>query len=754
MSFHGLSIGWVIVGTFVVGATSVSGQSVDETFFENKIRPVLVENCYGCHNSLDDAQGGLALDWRKGIRAPSDSGTAVVPFKPQDSLLLAVINHEVKGLEMPEGGAKLSPEEIADLTRWISQGAIDPRDQPPTAAQHTTESSWPATFERRKQWWSLLPLKRPALPDDSGWSDHPIDRFVKARLQKNGLEPAPAAERRALLRRLSYALTGLPPGPDEMEQFLADPNPLAFEEKVDQYLAAPSFGEHWARHWMDLVRYADSHGSEGDPAIPNIYRYRDYLIRAFNNDVPYDQLVREHVAGDLLDSPRLNESLGLNESAIGPAHLRLVFHGFAPTDALDEKVRFTDDQINVLGKAFQGLTISCARCHDHKFDAISQADYYALFGVLASCRPAMNDVNHALRQEQNKSELTELKRQLKSRLANRWLAELDQTPKRLRQVLEAHSESESKGNAGELLKWLDSIKSGSKEEANFEKVWEQVSRDWNRHDVEWRESHLVENQHRWDMTQAKDYQDWFTQGNGLGRMPSKPGDFTLETDGDRVLGAIYPAGVFSNSLSTQHRAVLSSPNIRLDQSLRVWFKLMGGGQASVRYVVQNYPRNGTVYPIQNVNRPDWYWHNYDMKYWTGDDVHFELVTSKDAPLQVGNQDRSWFGIREVLVRSSDQPAPFQDSREAIRFLWRELENDPPDSLDELAERLQTGIRKAIQTWDSQTATDEACLFLNACLQVGLLANQLDGLPELNDLIARYRRLESEIPAPTRVPGVA
>lgn len=753
MSFKGLFIGCIIVGASVIGPTSAFPQSADETFFENKIRPVLVENCYSCHNSLDDAQGGLALDWRKGTRTPSDHGTAVVPFKPEDSLLLRVINHELKGLEMPEGGAKLSPEEIADLTRWISQGAMDPRDQLPTEEQHTVESSWPATFERRKQWWSLLPLKRPVLPDASDWSVHPIDRFVKAELQKNDLEPAPPAERRVLLRRLAYALTGLPPSPAEIEQFLADSSPFAFQEKVDQYLAAPSFGEHWARHWMDLVRYADSHGSEGDPAIPNIYRYRDYLIRAFNSDVPYDQLVREHIAGDLLETPRINQSLGLNESAIGPAHLRLVFHGFAPTDALDEKVRFTDDQINVLGKAFQGLTISCARCHDHKFDAISQADYYALFGVLGSCRPAMTDVNHVVRQEQNKSELAEIKRQLKTRLADRWLAELDQTWQRLTNVLQERPEGEERGNAAELLGWLESIKSGSDAEVSFEQTWKQVSRDWNRHEVKLRESHLVENQHRWDMTRASDYQNWFAQGNGLELLPSKPGDFTVETVGNRVLGAIHPAGVFSNSLSRRHRAVLSSPNIRLDQSLRVWFKLIGGGQASVRYVVQNYPRNGTVYPIQNVNRNDWYWHHYDMKYWTGDDVHFELATSKDAPLQVGNQDRSWFGIREVLVRSSAQPAPFQDSREAIRFLWQEIENAPPQSLDELANHLQAGIRKAIQSWVSQTATDEACLFLNACLQVGLLTNEVDRLPELADLMTQYRLLESEIPAPTRVPGV-
>ena len=282
----------------------------------------------------------------------------MVPGNPDDSLLMKVIGHQIEGLEMPDGGAQLSPEVIADFRTWIADGASDPRDQPPSETELKHSISWESTLESRKKWWSFQPIRNPELPSANDWSNHPIDRFVYLAAQAKSLDQSQPAENRVLARRLSFALTGLPPTTSLLAE--VDSGAKTIETLVDELLASPQFGERWARHWMDLVRYADSHGSEGDPAIPNAYQYRDYLIRAFNQDVSYEQLVREHIAGDLMADPRINESLGINESMIGPAHWRLGFHGFAPTDALDEKVRFTDDQINVFGKAFLGLTISCA----------------------------------------------------------------------------------------------------------------------------------------------------------------------------------------------------------------------------------------------------------------------------------------------------------------------------------------------------------------------------------------------------------
>ncbi|MBI3875134.1 MAG: DUF1549 domain-containing protein, partial [Verrucomicrobia bacterium] len=248
----------------------------------------------------------------------------------------------------------------------------------------TTAATWADTLATRKQWWSFQPVQKPAAPKvkNAKWSDDPIDRFLLAKMEARGLQPAADADPRALIRRLSFALTGLPPKPDEVEAFVTECGASgnsalriphsALEKLTDRLLASPAFGERWARHWMDLVRYADSHGSEGDPEIPFAWRYRDYLIRAFNADVPADQLIREHLAGDLLPPAqvRWNRAENLNESLLGIAHLRLVEHGFQPVDTLDDQVRVVENQIDVLGKAFQGLTLACARCHDHKFDPI------------------------------------------------------------------------------------------------------------------------------------------------------------------------------------------------------------------------------------------------------------------------------------------------------------------------------------------------------------------------------------------------
>jgi len=300
------------------------------------------------------------------------------------------------------------------------------------------DTTWRATLERRAAWWSFQPLGKPELPANAPGdnSAHPIDRFIQDRLRKAGLEPAPEADRATLLRRLTITLTGLPPTPDETAAFVNDPEPGAYERVVDRLLDSPRYGERWARHWMDLVRYCESHGSQGDPELPMAWRYRDYLIRAFNADVPYNQLVREHIAGDLLPHPRINAAEGLNESAIGPAHLRMVEHGYVPVDALDDSVKVVDNQIDVVTKAFLGLTVSCARCHDHKFDPISQRDFYALYGIFASCRPGQVIVDAPDVRTRHLGELTSLKENIRTGLQRAWQASAQAFPR----TLQAHTD--------------------------------------------------------------------------------------------------------------------------------------------------------------------------------------------------------------------------------------------------------------------------------------------------------------------------
>ena len=422
---------WIFIPFFLVLFLFSGVQSADSPapltsdFFESKIRPVLVDHCYSCHNSTQSTEGGLALDHRAGLLRGGDSGAVIVPGKPKNSRLIAILKHQIEGVKMPQGQAKLDEKSIGDFEKWILMGAPDPRDKPPSQEELIKATSWEAIFAKRKTHWSFQPVKNPPLPrtQDKAWSDHPVDRFILAKLEQQGLNPAAQADKKALLRRLTLDLTGLPPEPAELLHFLADTSPKAYETVVDRLLASPRFGEHWARHWMDLVRYSESHGSQGDPNLPMVWRYRDYLIRALNSDVPYNLFLKEHLAGDLIANPRLNKEENLNESILGTAHLRMTELGYIPVDALEDQVKVIDNQIDVLSKTFMGLTVSCARCHDHKFDPISQKDFYALYGVFASCRPGQVVVDTPEVLAKNRNELTAMKTMIRGKLADAWLYE-------------------------------------------------------------------------------------------------------------------------------------------------------------------------------------------------------------------------------------------------------------------------------------------------------------------------------------------
>ena len=401
-----------------LAATALTPEQAE--FFEQKIRPVFVGECHECHDAKKQ-KGGLRLDFRDGWKKGGDSGETIVPGHPEKSLLLKSIRHEDPDLKMPSKRPKLSDTVIADFEKWIAMGAPDPRDEP----AKSDIVPWEKLLADRRTWWSLQPIRNPQPPavKDTAWSQHPADHFLLAKMEQHGIAPAADADPRTLIRRLTFALTGLPPAPEEVEQFVqsATRNPKsAIGEAADRLLASPRFGEHWARHWMDLVRYADSHGSEGDPEIPEAWRYRDYLIRAINSDVPVNQIIREHIAGDLIPNPRMNRDEQFNESILGIAHLRFVEHGFQPVDTRDEQVKVTDSQIDVAMKAFQGLTVSCARCHDHKFDAISQRDYYALAGIFESSRPAMVTIDPPALLAKNKTELAALKEKIRAALFQDW----------------------------------------------------------------------------------------------------------------------------------------------------------------------------------------------------------------------------------------------------------------------------------------------------------------------------------------------
>ncbi|MDA1053052.1 MAG: PSD1 and planctomycete cytochrome C domain-containing protein [Planctomycetota bacterium] len=352
-------------------------------FFEKEVRPLLASRCYECHSAnAEKLEGGLRLDSRDAAIEGGDTGPAIVPHKPDESLLIDAIDYgEV--YQMPPK-SKLPANEIAVLTKWVSLGAPWPKEEV-TAADALKVFDLNA---RRAAHWCWQPIRDPTPPAvrHREWARQPLDNFILAKLEEAGLTPAAPADKRTLIRRAYFDLIGLPPSPEEVAAFLHDESPRAFEKVVDQLLDSPHFGERWARHWMDLMRYAETYGHEFDYAIPHAYKYRDYLIRALNADVPYDRFVMEHVAGDLLQPPRLHPTEGYNESAIATGFWWLGEATHAPVDVLGDEAGRIDNQIDVFSKTFLGLTIACARCHDHKFDAISTKDYYAMAGFLQSSR--------------------------------------------------------------------------------------------------------------------------------------------------------------------------------------------------------------------------------------------------------------------------------------------------------------------------------------------------------------------------------
>jgi hypothetical protein len=340
-------------------------------FFESRVRPVFVASCVPCHSG-SDAASGLELDWKGGWEAGGRSGPVIVPGDPGKSKLARAVRYTDPDLQMPPNG-KLSDQQVNDLVAWIKMGAPDPRTARPGAAGAVVTR----VGGRGKEHWAFKPVTKPSPPavKNTTWIRDDIDRFVLAKLEANGLAPSEPADKRTLIRRAYFDLIGLPPSPEQVQAFLADTSPNAFEKIVDALLASPRYGERWGRHWLDVARYADSKGQSNfrreGPLYPYAWTYRDYVIKAFNDDKPYDEFIKEQLAAD-----RMGQKNPATLAALGFLTLGDHFNGQI-TDILN-------DRIDVTTKAFLGLTVTCARCHDHKFDPIPQADYYSLYGVFAS----------------------------------------------------------------------------------------------------------------------------------------------------------------------------------------------------------------------------------------------------------------------------------------------------------------------------------------------------------------------------------
>lgn len=378
-SFWFVLITLIVIPTITWADSPSKPSSKDVEFFEKKIRPLLVSHCYRCHSSQTKRiKGGLRLDSRAQLLKGGDSGIAVVPGKPMESLLLKAVHYADESLQMPPKG-KLKDREILLLTKWIQRGAPFPG-----GSKNVTEKN-SIDWKQARQFWSFRPLQKSSLPNvrHPEWAERRLDYFVQSRLEEEKLAPSKRANRRTLIRRVSFDLIGLPPTPEEVQRFVQDDSPDAYPRMIDRLLASPHYGERWARFWLDLARYCDV-AESWSPCKGQAFHYRDWVVNALNADVPYDQFVIHQLAADLLPNPKPGDHAALGFLGRSPDYwkeLKLA-PGVIKTIVAEE----WEERIDTVGRTFLGLTIACARCHDHKFDPITQKDYYALAGVFANTR--------------------------------------------------------------------------------------------------------------------------------------------------------------------------------------------------------------------------------------------------------------------------------------------------------------------------------------------------------------------------------
>jgi hypothetical protein len=587
-----------------------------------------------------------------------------------------------------------------------------PFHQPPQPPEAGAARTWAEKYAERKEQWCFQPVRNPATPPvrDATWPTRPLDQFILARLEAEGLKPSAHAVDEALTRRLSFALTGLPPD--------ASLHGVPFEVQVDRLIASPAFGEHWARHWMDVVRYAETFGSEHDYLNPHAWRYRDYLVRAFNEDVPYDRFIQEQIAGDLLEKPRMNAALGINESLLGTAYQRMSEFYATPVDVMREQSVVIDWQIENLSRAFMGLTISCARCHDHKFDPISTADFYALYGVFSGARPVLNIVDDPATLTRQDPKLRNLKDSIRDALAAKWLNHSINS-EALRTIL-------MKVEGSSSLVQLNGTRALSPAAVYPE--------------------HALAPEH------------WHHSGPGMPARPLAAGTLSLQSDGEHMLRAIQPAGYFSDSVSERHGGSLRSPEFVLVKN-SVSVLATGTGKARLRLVVEGCQGDIVLFgqSNQDLTSPAPRWITIKLReQWMGRRAHLEVMTRDDMPT-VGNvkdvarweatEDRSAFGILDVVLHDAGRPPASRN------FLPAGLMQEVDESWEAYVGRFEAVTRSAITAWQQGQLSDPEANLLQGLLEEGLLPNALEPRTKAGALVKQFRELEKRIPAARRAPGV-
>ena len=753
-----------------IAATSLAGTDVQDgagaEFFEAKVRPLLAEHCYKCHSvNAAKLKGGLRLDSRASILRGGDDGTAIVVNHPEQSRLIEAIGYSNPDLQMPPK-AKLTESQIADLTSWVRMGAPWPTEAEPVAAG----SSAPVfDLEKRKAAnWAFGPIRAQAPPEvkNADWAQDAIDRFICAKLAANGLAPAPPAQKRALIRRAYFDLIGLPPAPAAVEGFVNDPSDRAFEKVVDELLASSHFGERWGRHWLDLVRYAETYGHEFDYQIDFAWRYRDYVIRAFNADVPYNQFVTEQIAGDLLAQPRRNRTEGFNESIIGSGFWFFGEQVHAPVDVRQHQADCTDNQIDVLGKTFLGLTIACARCHDHKFDPISQKDYYALYGILESTsrQEAVLDPNGKI--EQIVRQMRQIRVDAESGVekvvgedGRTFAGYLDAAGR----VIAGANTVESLASAlnldvARLSRWVSALKDeGVRQPSHPLFAWTAMTRgsvdgfDNCRQRVADCLAQAAQGAKESDQRTQLLFsfhdgipRDWYVSGWSFDDQAARPGEIDLT---DARLRVLRPGVIHGGLLAARLPGVLRSPSFII-QHPQLLYHVAGRG-CQIRLVIDGYRMDqfnnllfaGAIQSIQTQGQFVWLRQGGDIGRYLGHRAHIEVIDD-------GN---GWIALDQIRVADNDAPAP-QAAPSSIAT--RVVRDAGVTSRESLADAYGRTFDQAIEHWRAGTIAAHEVEVVNWALEHELLELDRSAQMKLKTDEDRIERLARELPEPIKVIAAA
>ena len=730
-------------------------------FFETKVRPLLVKHCYECHSAKSkELKGGLRVDSRQRLLKGGDSGPAIEPFNEKSLFIDAI---EYGDLYQMPPKYQLADSDVSTFIQWIKMGA-------PWPPEKTESPAVVVEFDLAKRmdehWiWQGPKLPRPPRVNQKTWPQQELDRFILAKLEDHHLQPSQQADRVTLIRRAYFDVIGLPPTPTAVQDFINDPESTetAFEKVIDQLLASDHYGERWARHWMDLVRYSESYGHEFDYTIPHAYHYRDYLIRAFNEDIPYDQFITEQIAGDLMPSPRLSENQ-INQSLLGTGFWWMGEAVHAPVDVVQDEADRIDNQIDVLGKTFLGVTVGCARCHDHKFDAISTKDYYALAGFLQSSR---RDIRALYPEGTIKSlvqQMTRLQMELSAEVASKISANtvLDgkEFSRFLLAVREAHrrklqfdkAPDETKAIAAEfnipadkLQLWFPAVISKETDPVQhplhlWRKTMDVPAKDLNGHlqaakkqstDGLRQTADILKNSPQLDGFEQWATQ-WYIQGESFPIRPTPSG--TLDLRGE-VLQLFKTGSIHSGQLSNKLQGSFRSPTFDLNHNA-IQMKLRGNGVES-RLIVDGffmYRFNGLLFRgfSTTANSPDssrWHRLQGDISRYKGHTGYVEFLDQGNGSIRIDD------------IRFTNEGSP----PEIPTPLLQKLVTPELDSHEAFALSYGRQWENTLKNWHTGQLNDEDVDLINWAFQHKLIEVPGDIHARINEQWQHFRKLDSEIP---------